>query len=295
VPAPGTVLVRLPFSWRRFPYALTTVAAAPRGVPGPFRLVTGSTSKVVVLGASLTIVFRRLGPLAALRSFRRGAVDEAPVPLGDVGGFREGSLRSVLHVRPLLALDLVTFRRGAVAEDVRRAYWQTADRSDYQALVAEDSATAALGVAGRPPRSDPGAFRRALDSIPSLPPVRVRVAVSPEPALRYGARILFAQWREVGLGPQLVGAGTAAEAELRRVRAVYAQDEALLGALQLPADLGADDQRAAYDRLDASLRASASVIPVCWAADARLVSPRLTGWTEDVMGDVDYTHVILRP
>src|SRR5439155_17316008 len=90
VPAPGTVLVRLPFSWRRFPYALTTVAAAPRGVPGPFRLVTGSTSKVVVGGAGVTIVFRRLGPLAALRSFRRGAVDEAPVPLGDVGGFREG-------------------------------------------------------------------------------------------------------------------------------------------------------------------------------------------------------------
>ena len=33
--------VELRHPWRRFPYALTAVAAAPRGVPGPFRVVLG--------------------------------------------------------------------------------------------------------------------------------------------------------------------------------------------------------------------------------------------------------------
>jgi hypothetical protein len=33
------------------------------------------------------------------------------------------------------------------------------------------------------------------------------------------------------------------------------------------------------------------VIPICWVGDARWVSPRLRGWSEDVLGDVDYTRV----
>ena len=44
-----------------------------------------------------------------------------------------------------------------------------------------------------------------------------------------------------------------------------------------------------FARIDTFVRAKATVIPVCWVADARLVSPRLTGWHEDVLGDVDYT------
>jgi hypothetical protein len=36
------------------------------------------------------------------------------------------------------------------------------------------------------------------------------------------------------------------------------------------------------------------VIPISWAADARLVSPRLRGWREDELGSVDYTRVKLR-
>jgi hypothetical protein len=295
VPAPGVVLVRLPFPWRRFPYALTAVAAAPRGVPGPFALVRGSPNSVVLRRLGVTVVFRRLAPLAAIRAFRRGVVDEAPVPLGDVGNFRRRPLGQVLHVRPLLALDLLAFRPRAVPAAVRRAYWHTADRSDYQSLVAEDGATAALGLVGTPPRADPGAFRRAVDSIPSLPPVRVRVSVPSDPTLRYGARILYAQWREVGLGPRLVPAGAPAEADFLRVRAAYSQDEAVLGPLHLPADLGANEQGVAFDRLDEKLRASAAVVPICWVADARLVSARLAGWREDVLGDVDYTRVSTGP
>jgi hypothetical protein len=35
----------------------------------------------------------------------------------------------------------------------------------------------------------------------------------------------------------------------------------------------------------------ASAIPIAWVVDARLVSPRLEGWREDVLGNVDYSVV----
>jgi hypothetical protein len=133
-----------------------------------------------------------------------------------------------------------------------------------------------------------------MHSIPSLPALVVRIAVPADPTLRYGARILYAQWRELGLGPRLVGPRQPADADLVRASAAYPQQEALLGALRLPAALGADDQRAAFAALDTQLRTSATVIPICWVADARLVSPVLSGWREDVLGNVDYTRVRVR-
>ena len=111
--------------------------------------------------------------------------------------------------------------------------------------------------------------------------------------MQYGVRLLLAQWQEVGLGPTLVPAGAPADAAFVRDAALYPQDEALLRPLGLDAALGAADQRPAFDRLDAQLRASASVVPISWVADARWVSPRLHGWREDVLGDVDYTRVRL--
>jgi hypothetical protein len=33
------------------------------------------------------------------------------------------------------------------------------------------------------------------------------------------------------------------------------------------------------------------VVPIAWAVDARLVSPRLRGWREDALGVVDYNRV----
>src|SRR5207244_9659200 len=56
--AGSALVVRLPFAWRRFPYALTVVGAAPRFVPGPFRLVCGSSRRGVVRTAVPTLVFR---------------------------------------------------------------------------------------------------------------------------------------------------------------------------------------------------------------------------------------------
>ena len=286
---PRTLVIHLSSSWRRFPYALTVVAAAPRGVPGPFRLVHGSSTRIVLRRNGLTLVFRRLSGIRAVSAFKRGEVDEVPVPLGDIGDFR--SQPRLLHVRPLLALDAVRFRDTRIPANVRRAYWQTADRADYQTLIPESHSVAALGVTEAVRRTNPAAFRRAMHSIPSLPPLVVRIAVPTDPTLRYGARILYAQWRELGLGPMLVSAAQPADAEFARVTAAYPQQEALLGALHVPTALGEDDQRAAFAALDARLRTSATVIPICWVADARLVSPSLPGWREDVLGNVDYTRI----
>jgi len=289
VPATGVVEVRLREPWRRFPYAMTAVAAAPPGVPGPFHVVRATRGLVELRGLGKTLVFRHLAGEAALRAYRNGVVDEAPVPLGDIGRFR--AYTHELRVRPLLAQDLVVFRPGAVPLRVRRVYWQTANRDDYQALVAEDGATAALGLVGTPPKQDPAAFRRAVGEVPSLPSMRVRIAVPNDPTLHYGAGLLLGQWREVGLGPQLVPQGAPADASFRRVLAVYPQDEALLGALGLPASLGSVDQQPDFDHVDANLRRDATIIPIAWVADARLVSPSLSGWQESVLGDVDYTRV----
>ncbi len=287
VPSRGRLVVRLGFSWRRFPYALTTVAAAPRGVPGPFRVAAASSGRVVVRGSGRTIVFERLAPVRAMRAFLRGRLDEAPVPLGDVGRFR-GSRD--LRIRPLLALDAVEFT-SAIPLAVRRVFWQTADRADYQALVAEDGATSALGADGTNERANPAAFRHAVHSIPYLPRIVVRIAVPADPTLVYGAHILYAQWRELGLGPVLVTSAARSDAYLTRARAVYPQEEALFAALRLPIPFSADDQHSSFASTDAAIRKNAMVIPVCWVDDARLVSPRLRGWREDVLGDVDYSPI----
>ena len=285
--ARGSVVVRLPFAWRRFPYALTAIAAAPRGVRGPFRLVSRTSNAIEVRRGAKRLVFRRLGRLQLLRAVRAGRVDEAAIPFGDVGRFRGDA---GLRVRRLLAVDLLVFRPPGISHAIRRAYWDTTDRVDYQALVAEGGAPAAYGIATPSASADPAAFRRALGTIETLPPRRVRISVPRAPVLQYGVRLLLAQWREVGLGPVLVSGGAKHDAIFLRDAALYPQPEALLGPLGAFA-LGPPDRPGGLRSLDAALRTSAVVIPVCWVADARWVSPRLRGWREDVLGSVDYTRV----
>jgi hypothetical protein len=292
---PGELVVRLPFAWRRFPYALTAVAAAPRGVPGPFRLVHGSAERVVVRGAGQTIVFRRLSPAAAVRSFRSGELDEAPVPTGDVEALRA---RYDLRVRELLGIDVLVFDRPLDVR-LRRAYRDTATRTDYQTLL---DTTLATGFVGGGPKPDPAAFRRAVDEIPALPRILVRVARPPE--LAYAADILYGQWREAGLGPLLVGPADPHTAQLDRLLAPYPQTEALPAALALGRGLGDRsrlldalarvNQKRELAAVDAELHADARAIPIAWVTDARLVSRRLRGWREDVLGDVDYARVGIR-
>jgi hypothetical protein len=60
---------------------------------------------------------------------------------------------------------------------------------------------------------------------------------------------------------------------------------------RLAAERASTEQGPALERLDAALRALGRVVPVAWVVDARLVSSRLEGWREDVLGNVDYAEV----
>ena len=301
-PSASSLVIRLREPWRRLPYALTAVAGAPRFVPWPFRLVSGSSRRVVVRRPGLTVVFRRVAPLTALDEFRRGRLDEAPVPLGDIVAMRrDPKLGATLRQRRLLAQDLVIFR-GGPALSVIRTYWDTADRTDYEQLVPEVAGSAAYGLVGRGEQRDPARFRDALKRIPSLPREQVRVGVPPDPVLRFGARVLYAQWRDVGLGPVLVSdSARNVTTDFRRVIAAYPEAEALLADAVyrsgfgrpdlLAAVLASTEQGPAMERLDGALRSLGRVVPIAWVVDARLVSPRLEGWREDVLGNVDYAEV----
>ena len=295
-----TLFVRLRFPWRRFPYALTVVGAAPRFVAGPFRLVSGTKRLVVARREGLTLEFRRLGAREAVREFRQGMLDEAPVPLGDIAATRaDRKLGPAVRARTLLGIDVVLF--GPIGYRLQRAYRDTADRGDYEELIPELTGASAYGFLGTE-KASPARFRRALDAIPSLSRRRVRVDVPSDPNLRAAARILYAQWRDVGLGPQLVsGPESKPHANFLRMLAVYPQEEVIPAELVLryalkPRDqllhaLGATRQRRDLEDVDEGLWVSARAVPIAWAVDARLVSPRLDGWREDVLGNVDYAEV----
>jgi hypothetical protein len=301
-PSESSLVVQLEQPWRRFPYALTAVAAAPRFVPGPFRLVSGSARRVVVRRPSLTVVFRRLGTHAAVEEFRRGRLDEAPVPLGDIVAVQlDQELGASLRANRLLAQDVVVFR-GGPALSVIHAYGDTADRTDYEQLVPELAGSAAFGLVGRGEGRDPARFREALKRIPSLARAQVRIGVPPDPVLRFGARVLYAQWRDVGLGPVLVAdSARNVTTDFRRWIAAYPQVEALVAEAVYRSGFGRPDLLAAVfaateqgpvlARLDSALRSFGRVVPIAWVVDARLVSPRLEGWREDVLGNVDYSAV----
>jgi hypothetical protein len=254
------------------PYRLTEVAAAPPGVPGPFRLVSASPTRVVAERGGVRMEVRKLQPYKAQRLFRAGRLDEAPVPLGDIRRAKlDPKLAPVLHIRRLLAVDAVVFDHR-IAPELRSAYDDTADRADYQALVPEFQAPPAesLRVRGRPSAAKAAiALRDARKRIPSLPRVAIRFAEPTDETLAYGTNLLVAAWRDLGLGP-FTSPG-AADAHLERLAAPYPRPRALL-----------------------ALARGKQLIPISWVADARLVSPRLRGWHEDELGAVDYTRVHLK-
>jgi hypothetical protein len=107
------------------------------------------------------------------------------------------------------------------------------------------------------------AFSRARKQIGDLPRVAVRFAEPSDPELAYGTNLLLASWRDIGLGAY-VGKGRP-DARLERM----------------------------FLRPDAA-RPARLVIPIAWAVDARLVSPRLRGWHEDALGRIDYARIRLR-
>jgi hypothetical protein len=262
--------LRLRTPERDVPYRLTELRAAPPGVPGPFRLISASPTRVVVERNGVRIELRELEPFRALQLFRAGKLDEAPVPLGDIRATKlEPRLEPALRVRRLLAADAVIFDRS-LPRKVRSVYDDTADRADYQALVPEFEAPPAedLNDPGQPSASQAAiALRDAKRRIPSLPKLAVGFKAVSDPTLAYGTNLLVAAWRDLGLGAHLGGD----DAELVRLAAPYPK----LSALR------------AYGQANA-------LVPIAWVADARLVSPRVRGWREDELGSVDYTGVRLR-
>jgi len=262
------LVIVLPAPKAELPYLLTQVGAAPPGVPGPFRLISASPERVVAERRGLRLEVRKVEPRAALTLFRAGRLDEAPVPLGDLRASRlDPQLAGVIRVRRLLAADIAVFD-DTVPTEVRHVYDATADRADYQALVPEFEAPPAESLSDRgPPKASAAviALREARKEIPSLPPIAVRFSAPREPELAYGLDLLVAAWRDLGLGAVV---GGPAAARFERLFAPYPQ------AAALPA--------AARGQL---------VVPIAWAVDARLVSPRLRGWREDALGTVDYTRV----
>jgi hypothetical protein len=298
-PTATSLTVRLPFPWRRFPYALTAVAAAPRFVPGPFELVSGTERLVVVRREGLTVEFRRLGAREAMREFRRGTLDEVPVAVGEISRMkRDPRVGSTLRARRLLGIDLVTF--APIGYRLQRAYRDTANRGDHEELISELDGTSAFGFLGGE-KASPKRFRRALDDVPLLPRRPVRINVPADPVSRAAARLLYAHWRDVGLGPVLASEGKGPHANVTRVLAAYPQQEAIPAELALRyelkpratllAALSRTQQRRALQEVNEGLWASARAVPVAWVVDARLVSPRLEGWREDLLGNVDYSEV----
>lgn len=248
------------------PYVLTEVAAAPPGVPGPFRLISASPKRIVAERRGLRLDFRELEPHAAARLFKQGRLDEAPVPLGDLRAYlRNEPLAEAVHLRRLLAVDLVVWLRGN--PELRDVYDATADRADYQALVPEFEAPPAETLDRPAPNARAAALaaRRARRKIASLPKVAIRFAGPADP-LAYGAQLLVASWRDIGLGAYF-GRGRP-DARFERVLAPYPREKAIREAVR-----------------------GKTVIPIAWAVDARLVSPRLRGWREDALGTVDYRSV----
>jgi hypothetical protein len=225
-PLAGHLVVRLRGSDPQLPYTLTEVAAAPPTVPGPFRLISAGPRRIVAERPGLRLEFRKLEPHAALRLYRRDRLDEAPVPLGDLRALQhDPRLSADVRLRRLLGVDLVVFeRRGSLARlpRLRRVYDETADRADYQALVPEFAAPPAENLAqrGEPnARAAVLAARRARRRIRTLSRVAVRFAIPSEPDLAYGAGLLVASWRDLGLGAFL-GRGSP-DARFERVLAPY--------------------------------------------------------------------------
>jgi hypothetical protein len=212
-----------------------------------FRVVRAHPGEIVARRGALRIVFRQLEPHRAAVLFRRGELDEAPVPLGDIrAALADETVRTAVRVTRLRLVD--TLIPMSLPAPVASALSQTADRRSYALLVPEDRRLAAKSPPAR-------LFRAARRSVAALPHAQVRIAVAGDATLRYGASLLVASWRDLGLDVRIAQ---------RRANALFTR------------------------------RAAPGAIPIAHAVDARFVSPRVRGWRENADGVVNYVRVSLR-
>ena len=212
----------------------------------------------------VTVVFRRMEPYAALQAFRRGELDEAPVPQGEIRAMEaHPTLSPALRARALHGIDVVVLPRD-LSPAQRRVYRLTAPRGDYQALISERVAPPAYGLRLGAPPTRPAEARAARGSIRDLSPSPLTLGVADRPELVEAAELVWAEWRQLGL-PVRLRPG-ALSAGMRFVRAIPSSAIAAR-----PED----------------------VVALGWVAEARLVSPRVHGWRMDEIGVVDYSRVSL--
>jgi hypothetical protein len=163
------------------------------------RLVNARRGEVVVRRRGLRVVFRQLEPHRAAVLFRRGGLDEAPVPLGDIrAALDDGTVEKAVRVMQLAAVD--GLRASGLPRSVRDTLAATAARRDYAQLVPEDLDAAMPAPPAR-------VFRAARDGVHDLPKVPVRIGVEGGPALAYGASLLAASWRDLDLDVHVVRRG----------------------------------------------------------------------------------------
>ena len=233
-----------------------------RALAGPFRLVSRSDDRVVIRRPGLTVVFRTLEPYAALRAFRRGELDEAPVPQGEIRAMEaHPTFSQALRARALDGVDVVVLPRG-LSPALRRVFRLTVPRGEYQALISERVAAPAYGLRRDAEPTSPADAREARGSIGSLSPAPLTLGVAGRSELVEAAELVWSEWRQLGL-PVLLRPG-ARRTDMRFVRAI--PSSAIAG------------------RTD-------DVVPLGWVAEARLVSPRVHGWRMDELGVVDYSPV----
>jgi hypothetical protein len=226
-----------------------------------FFLQRSTRDRLVFRGPHLTVVFRRMEPHAAVQAFRRGELDEAPVPQGELRAVAaDPTLSPALRARQLNGLDAIVLPRS-FPPGLVRAYSLTVPRGDYQSLISERVAPPAYGLTRDAEPTSAADARRARGSLRSLPRIPITIGVRDTPELVEAAEIPWADWRQLGLPVRLVPG--AQNADARFVRMIPPGTE------------------------------TGNVVPLGWVAEARLVSPRVHGWEMDELGMVDYSRVAL--
>jgi hypothetical protein len=163
------------------------------------RVVAARRGRIVVRRPGLQIVFREVEPHRAAVLLRRGELDEAPVPLGDIrAALDDATVKNAVRVTQLAAVD--SLHAARLPRAVRDTLDATAARHDYAQLVPEDLDAAMPSPPAR-------VFRAARDGVHDLPKVPVRIRVDGDPSLAYGASLLAASWRDLDLDVHVVRHG----------------------------------------------------------------------------------------
>jgi hypothetical protein len=228
---------------------------------GKFRIVAAKPEFLVLRRRGLTVFFYRMDPHAAVRAFRRGKLDEAPVPQGEIRATEaDPTLSSALRARELNGVDVIvlppTLPRGLVS-----AYRLTVPRGDYQSLISERVAPPAYALTREAEPPSAAQVRAARGRIRDLPSIPITLGVPDRPELVEAAEIVWAEWRQLGFPVRLTRSTANADAR--------------------------------FVRLIPPVPSEGQVVPLGWVAEARLVSPRVRGWAMDELGVVDYTKVSL--